>query len=62
MVARGFPAMRASLVERGLIDSAGHLTPAGNAHVDALLVKLRGTKPASDPSAPRVKWRTGRAI
>lgn len=61
MVAPGFHAMRAGLVAHGLIDAEYRLTPAGNAHVDALLVKLRAEAPSA-PAAPRVRWRSGRSL
>jgi hypothetical protein len=35
-----FPALRQSLLERGLIDAEHRLTPAGNVYVDEMLREL----------------------
>jgi hypothetical protein len=52
-----FERMRAGLVARGLLTSGGVITPAGHAHVDALLVELGSAEAGNRRFGPRVKWR-----
>jgi len=50
----GFHAMRADLIERGLIAADGHtLTAEGQRYVDALLFTSRGA--ASSKAVPRIE-------
>lgn len=52
-----FLAMRADLVDRGLLTGEFRLTPAGHAHVDALVAELATAEAPCAPDAPRVVWR-----
>lgn len=56
MADASFLAMRADLVERGLLDDEHRLTKAGHAYVDELIVRLPAEEAAFDPDGPRVFW------
>jgi hypothetical protein len=51
-----FLAMRAGLIERGLLSQDHRLTDAGHAYVDALLERLPEEEAPCDPDGPRVRW------
>jgi hypothetical protein len=53
---QAFLAMRAELVERGLLNDEHRLTDAGHAYVDELFERLPGEEAAFDPEGPRVFW------
>jgi len=52
----GFLAMRADLVERGLLTEEHRLTTAGHAYVEELLDRLPTEEAPCDPEKPRVRW------
>lgn len=58
--AESFDAMRASLVERGLLSADFKLTPAGHAHADVLIAELAVAEDDGAPGKTAVRWNTGR--
>lgn len=54
----GFEAMRASLVERGLIDAEYRLTPAGFEYTEDLIARLSQVHDQVDYKGSTVRWRT----
>jgi len=60
MTAPGFLAMRAELVERGLLDDEHRLTRAGHAHVDSLIAELAEAEAPPFPLRHPVRWRFNR--
>lgn len=55
-----FLAMRAGLVERGLISADFALTEAGEAYVFGLIDGLKRIEAEPDYAGPRVRWNFGR--
>ena len=53
-----FIMMRTGLVQRGLLSTGFHLTPAGHAYCADLIAELFETEAVSDPDGPRVRWNT----
>ena len=51
-----FARMRASLVERGLIDEQHRLTAAGRTYTDELLEQLKAAEAYNDPAERGRKW------
>ncbi len=51
-----FLAMRAGLVERGLLDEDFSLTDVGHSHCEALIRDLRRSEGESAPDRDRVRW------
>ena len=54
---RGFDAMIADLVERGLLDADGRLTDAGMVYTDKLMDELRSEPPPPAIQGTRGRWR-----
>lgn len=55
-----FDAMKARLVDRGLLDASGKVTPAGDAWTDQLIADLKLIESPAPPAA-LVQWNMGRA-
>ena len=58
----GFHAMRADLVQRGLLDERLRLTAAGHAHAELLMAEYRVAEAPCEPSKPRVRWKLRREV
>lgn len=56
MADHAFLAMRADLVDRGLLDGEHRLTDAGHAYVNELLERLPREVALCDPDGPPVLW------
>lgn len=55
-----FKQMRASLVERGMLDGAGRITPAGMDYTDRIIADLKSKEAPAIPAGLAVVWDTRR--
>lgn len=60
--ADSFEAMRAGLIERGLIGADLRLTEAGNDHVRGLIAELEANRDEIECGYAPIRWNTRRGV